>query len=80
MYSKKSFIPFNLISINNKFYVYKNRTLPYLLIEHKQIISINDVKIDAIINKLKDFLRADGYIETGKNVEMMLFWGNIMLN
>lgn len=80
MFSKESFMPFNLFSIGNKFYVYKNKTFPYLPIESKQLISIDDVLIDSIINKIKEYLPADGYIETGKNIQIKEFFGEIMLN
>ncbi len=77
MFSKESFIPFNLFSIGNKFYIYKNKTFPYLPIESKQLISINDILIDSIVNKIKEYLPADGYIETGKNIQIKeFFWRN----
>ncbi len=74
IYHKASFIPLNLISIDNKFYISKNK-IPIFSIEYKQIISIDDVNIDTIVTKIKEHLRADGYIETGKNIEIKdFFW------
>ncbi len=77
MIHKEVFIPFNLFSVDNRFYIHKNKTRPYLPIKHKQLISIDNISIDTIIHNMKGYLRADGYIETGKNVELTdFFWQN----
>lgn len=64
----QALLPFTLFYVENKFYVQYDKTVPCKHIKHKQVISIDDKKIDLIIDNIKDYYSPDGYIETRKNI------------
>jgi hypothetical protein len=63
--AQKAYVPFRLRFVNNKAFIYSScdsRLLP-----GAELLSINNVPIGTIKNKLFGYIVSDGYIETKKN-------------
>lgn len=69
--SKVSFIPFSLFCSDSNYFVNTNKTKPYLPIDKKQVISINNIAIDSIVKEIQKYYSADGNIESRKNIFTM---------
>lgn len=65
--------PFSLYSFQGKYFVWHDLSLQWLNLENKELLSINDIPINSIIEEIKSYIPADGFIDTGKkqNVEKL---------
>jgi len=64
--SESILIPFNFKFINKKAYIFRNYSSAENLTLGGEIISINDLPITEIINKMFPYIPSDGHIETSK--------------
>jgi len=69
--SRESFIPFSLYYCDSAYFVSSNKTFPYLTIDHKQVVSVNNIPIESIVKELGEYYCADGYIESRRDVFIM---------
>ncbi len=58
--------PFSLYSSQGKYFVWHDLSIQGLNLENKEILSINGILINSIIEEIKSYIPADGYIDTGK--------------